>query len=66
MIVDSHIQYRLGNVDAYQLADGLYYLFNHLGQLTGIYRYKYKVMHQIRQCKDLKHIIYQKIQQSNR
>ncbi|KAF6066513.1 PROCN domain family protein [Candida albicans] len=35
MIVDSHIQYRLGNVDAYQLADGLYYLFNHLGQLTG-------------------------------
>lgn len=60
MIVDSHIQYRLGNVDAYQLADGLYYLFNHLGQLTGIYRYKYKVMHQIRQCKDLKHIIYQR------
>ncbi|KAI3402314.2 PRP8 [Candida oxycetoniae] len=58
MIVDAHIQYRLGNLDAYQLADGIYYLLNHLGQLTGIYRYKYKVMHQIRQCKDFKHIIY--------
>lgn len=60
IIVDSHVQYRLGNVDAYQLADGLYYVLNHLGQLTGIYRYKYKVMHQIRQCKDLKHIVYQR------
>ncbi|KAL6450089.1 PRP8 Pre-mRNA-splicing factor 8 [Candida maltosa Xu316] len=58
IIVDSHVQYRLGNVDAYQLADGIYYILNHLGQLTGIYRYKYKVMHQIRQCKDLKHIVY--------
>lgn len=58
IIVDSHVQYRLGNIDAYQLADGLHYIFNHLGQLTGIYRYKYKVMHQIRACKDLKHVIY--------
>ena len=58
MIVDAHIQFRLGNADAYQLADGLNYIFNHIGQLTGIYRYKYKVMHQIRQCKDYKHIIY--------
>lgn len=58
IIVDSHVQFRLGNIDAYQLADGLYYIFNHLGQLTGIYRYKYKVMHQIRACKDLKHVVY--------
>lgn len=58
LVVDAHIQYRLGNVDAYQLADGINYILNHLGQLTGIYRYKYKVMHQIRRCKDLKHIIY--------
>ncbi|ANB13964.1 U4/U6-U5 snRNP complex component PRP8 [Sugiyamaella lignohabitans] len=58
LIVDAHVQYRLGNVDAYQLADGLHYTLNHLGQLTGIYRYKYKVMHQIRTCKDLKHVIY--------
>lgn len=58
LLVDSHVQYRLGNIDAYQLADGIYYTLNHLGQLTGIYRYKYKVMHQIRACKDLKHLVY--------
>lgn len=58
LLVDAHVQHRLGNVDAFQLADGIYYILNHLGQLTGIYRYKYKVMHQIRACKDLKHVIY--------
>lgn len=58
LLVDSHVQHRLGNIDAFQLADAIYYIFNHLGQLTGIYRYKYKVMHQIRACKDLKHLVY--------
>ena len=58
LMVDAHIQYRVGNIDAFQLADGLYYAMNHFGQLTGIYRYKYKVMHQIRACKDLKHVVY--------
>ena len=58
LIVDTHVQYRLGNVDAFQLADGLQYIFAHVGQLTGMYRYKYKLMHQIRSCKDLKHLIY--------
>eukprot|EP00978_Attheya_sp_CCMP212_P010513 scaffold25480_cov57-Attheya_sp.AAC.4 len=58
LVVDSHVQYRLGNVDAYQLADGLQYTFNHVGQLTGMYRYKYRLMRQIRTCKDLKHLIY--------
>ncbi|CAF2074831.1 unnamed protein product, partial [Rotaria magnacalcarata] len=58
LIVDYHVQYRLGNVDAFQLADGLQYIFAHVGQLTGMYRYKYKLMRQIRLCKDLKHIIY--------
>lgn len=58
LIVDSHVQYRLGNVDAFQLADGLQYAFSHVGQLTGMYRYKYRLMRQIRMCKDLKHIIY--------
>ena len=58
LVVDSVTQYRLGNVDAYQLADGLQYVFAHVGQLTGMYRYKYKLMRQIRQCKDLKHVIY--------
>jgi len=58
LIVDAHVQFRLGNVDAYQLADGLQYTFNHVGQLTGMYRYKYRLMRQIRMCKDLKHLIY--------
>jgi pre-mRNA-processing factor 8 len=57
LIVDSHVQYRLGNIDSYQLADGLQYIFAHVGQLTGMYRYKYKLMHQVRMCKDLKHLI---------
>ena len=47
-----------GKIDAYQLADGLQYTFNHVGQLTGMYRYKDRLMRQIRMCKDLKHLIY--------
>jgi pre-mRNA-processing factor 8 len=58
LVVDAHVQYRLSNIDAYQLADGLQYAFNHVGQLTGMYRYKYRLMRQIRSCKDLKHLIY--------
>jgi pre-mRNA-processing factor 8 len=51
LVVDSHVQYRLGNVDAFQLADGLQYIFAHIGQLTGMYRYKYRLMRQIRQVR---------------
>jgi len=58
LVVDAHVQYRLHNVDAFQLADGLQYAFAHVGQLTGMYRYKYRLMRQIRMCKDLKHLIY--------
>jgi pre-mRNA-processing factor 8 len=58
LVVDSHVQYRLGNIDAFQLADGLQYMFAHIGQLTGMYRYKYKLMRQVRMTKDLKHLIY--------
>ncbi|KAG2447155.1 hypothetical protein HYH02_007901 [Chlamydomonas schloesseri] len=58
LVVDANVQFRLGNVDAYQLADGLQYIFAHVGQLTGMYRYKYRLMRQIRMCKDLKHLIY--------
>lgn len=49
--MDSNVQFRLGNVDAFQLADGLQYTFSHVGQLTGMYRYKYRLMRQIRMCK---------------
>ncbi|PWN48679.1 PRO8NT-domain-containing protein [Violaceomyces palustris] len=38
LVVDSHVQFRLGSIDAFQLADGLHYLLNHVGQLSGIYR----------------------------
>lgn len=31
LVVDSHVQYRLGYVDAFQLADGLQYVFAHVG-----------------------------------
>ncbi|KAL9642017.1 hypothetical protein ABK040_004070 [Willaertia magna] len=58
LVVDSHVQYRLGNIEAYQLADGLHYIFTHVGHLTGMYRYKYRLMRQIRMCKDLKHLVY--------
>lgn len=58
LVVDCYVQYRLGNVDAFQLADGLQYIYAHVGQLTGMYRYKYKLMRQIRMCKDIKHLIY--------
>ncbi|KAL9323195.1 hypothetical protein ACSQ67_011248 [Phaseolus vulgaris] len=58
LVVDANVQFRLGNVDAFQLADGLQYTFSHVGQLTGMYRYKYRLMRQIRMCKDLKHLIY--------
>ena len=58
LVVDSFVQYRLGHVDAFQLADGLQYIFAHVGQLTGMYRYKYKLMRQVRATKDLKHLIY--------
>ncbi|CAJ0602607.1 unnamed protein product [Cylicocyclus nassatus] len=30
LVVDAHVQYRLNNVDAYQLADGLQYIFAHV------------------------------------
>lgn len=44
MVVDAHAQYRMGLIDAYELADGLHYIFTHVANLTGIYRYKYRVM----------------------
>lgn len=58
IIVDTHVQYRLGSVDAFQLADGLQYIFAHVGGLTGIYRHKYRAMHSLRKAKMYKHVIY--------
>lgn len=58
MVVDAHVQYRLGAIDAFELADGLQYIFSHVASITGMYRYKYRMMRQVRQCKDLKHVFY--------
>ncbi|KAI8869851.1 pre-mRNA-processing-splicing factor 8 [Ramicandelaber brevisporus] len=58
LVVDVHVKHRLGEIDSFQLADGLQYLFAHVGQLTGIYQHKYGVMRQVKLCKDLKHAIY--------
>lgn len=57
MVVDSHVKYRMGYIEAFQLADGLQYIFTHVGHLTGMYRYKYRLMRQIRMCKDIKHVV---------
>ena len=57
LVVDAHVQFRLDNVNAFQLVDALQYIFTHIGALTGMYRYKYKLMRQVRMTKDLKHLI---------
>ena len=58
LLVDENIQFCLGNIDAFQLIASIQYIFSQLGQLTGMFRYKYKFMKQILMCKDLKHLIY--------
>ncbi|MES1917571.1 MAG: Pre-mRNA-processing-splicing factor 8, partial [Cercozoa sp. M6MM] len=57
LVVDAHVQFRLGYIDAYQLADGLQFLFANVGHLTGMYRYKYRLMRQVRAAKDLRNVI---------
>ena len=57
-MIDLHVKHRLGEIDAYQLADGLHFIFTHIGKLTGLYRYKYRSMRQVKWTKHLKHVIY--------
>jgi len=59
-LVDLHVMYRLGRSDAMQLADATHYLFNHVGVLTGVYRYKLRAMRQIKRARDIKHMLYSK------
>ena len=42
LVVVARVQYRLGNVDTFRLADALQYISAHIGALTGMHRYKYK------------------------
>jgi hypothetical protein len=56
--INADVQYRLGQVDTFQLTNALQYIFAPIGALTGTYRYKYKLMRQVRMMKDPKHLIY--------
>src|SRR5258708_7128105 len=38
-VIDAHVQFQLGNVNAFQLADALQYIFPHVSALMGTYRY---------------------------
>ncbi|KAF8498963.1 PROCN domain-containing protein [Russula emetica] len=57
LVVDAHVQFRLGNVDAFQLKNALQYIFARV-DAHGMYRYKCKLMRQDRMTKDLKHLIH--------
>lgn len=48
MVLDLHYMFRTMRINRYELACNLNYLFMNVGVLTGIYRYKYKSMKQIR------------------
>ncbi|KAF9649443.1 hypothetical protein BDM02DRAFT_3128398 [Thelephora ganbajun] len=56
LVVDAHVQYRLGNVDIFQLADATQYISAHIGALTWMHRYRDKLMRQVRMVKDLGHL----------
>lgn len=60
LLIDCHIKFYSGFIDFYQLSDGIHFLLTHIGKVTGIYRYKYKVMKQIKICKSIKKILYKK------
>jgi pre-mRNA-processing factor 8 len=66
IILDIHVQFSEYLIDEYQLADGINYIFTHVGQLTGIYRYKYKTVNQIRICKAIKKILYFKLNKNKK
>jgi pre-mRNA-processing factor 8 len=56
-VVDSFVLYKLKNINKFELCISLKNLFSKVGIVTGIYRYKYKVMNQIKLCKDIEKII---------
>jgi len=60
LIIDCHIKFYSGFIDFYQLSDGIHFLLTNIGKVTGIYRYKYKIMKQIKICKSIKKILYKK------
>lgn len=55
-VVDVHVVFRQGNIDSYELMKNVGHVFNNVGIVTGMYRYKYRVMRQIKQCKELRRV----------
>ena len=60
LLVDCHIKFYSGLIDFFELLDGVHFILTHIGKITGIYRYKYKIMKQIKICKAIKKIFYEK------
>ena len=56
IITDSHIKFEIGGIGLIDLIDVIYYIFTHVGHLTAIYRYKYKILKQIKHCKHIDQI----------
>ena len=44
-------------VNEFQLADALFYIFAHVDELTGMCHFQFKLKKQIRSCKQLKHVM---------
>ncbi|AFM98118.1 U5 snRNP spliceosome subunit [Encephalitozoon hellem ATCC 50504] len=55
-LVDIHVLFRQGNIDCYELMGNVDHVLNNVGVITGMYRYKYKLMKQIKQCKSWKRL----------
>lgn len=60
LLIDCHLKFYFGFIDFFQLSDGIHFILTHIGKITGIYRYKYKIMKQIKICKSIKKIFYEK------
>jgi len=60
LLIDCHLKFYSGFIDFFQLTDGIHFILTHIGKITGIYRYKYKIMKQIKICKSIKKIFYEK------
>ncbi|KAF8460966.1 NUC071 domain-containing protein [Russula ochroleuca] len=53
LYIDAHVQSRLGGVGTFQLGDALQYISMHVGTLTGIHHYKYKLIQQVQMTNNL-------------
>ncbi|KAH9411623.1 pre-mRNA-processing-splicing factor 8 [Ordospora pajunii] len=52
-VVDLHVVFRQGLIDCYELAKNVEYVLCNAGILTGMYRYKYRIMRQIKRSKEM-------------